>query len=73
LNKTGEITDPCGIWWHLHAVLGAVLNVHEEINGIEQMVLDNIDCQVESVIIRLCEKLYLPQHIAVESELNIVK
>jgi hypothetical protein len=26
------------LWWYLHAVLGAVLNVHEEINGLEQMV-----------------------------------
>ena len=26
------------LWWHLHTVLGAVLDVHEEINGLEQMV-----------------------------------
>jgi hypothetical protein len=63
------------LWWHLHAVLGAVLNVHEEINQwtwTNGLLDHNIDCEVESVIIRLCEKLYSPQHIAVQSELNIV-
>jgi hypothetical protein len=61
--------------WHLHDVFGTVFNVHyKEIYGLWTNGLsDNIACHVERVEkLLLQENFNLLQHIAVQSELNIV-
>jgi hypothetical protein len=50
------------LWWQLHAVFGTVLNVHE-INGLgEWTMVDNIDCQVGKMLIKIWLQENLNSH-----------